>query len=402
MRRVSLRIAACLVAAATAKAAASDLEDGRLSPAPVSPVQPAATPAESTCPDGCEGESPDELFARAAQYASGTSGPPDFARAAPLLRGACDGGHARACSNLGVLYHEGKGVAQDEAEATLLFERACDAAYAPACFNLGLSVETVDLDNARALSLFQKACALRYAPACSKLQRSSRDSQAAEAQPAPSEPMRSSCRLFAPDPWPDDCWTPRPGIVSGGFFGIDVGYLVLDEAAAQRISAGNGVAVNGRLGIAMWDQLLVTLSFGGLHPADQAPISELVVTCTEANGVRLECGDPHELDSVLKGGYASYELGYQYRFRPLKRWSIAPAALVGYMTMFNGLRREVECEGCPGGKPLPISLDGAFLTGLLRMTFGQAGLWSVMTRTQWFLTGDTRHITSFGVEFLAP
>ena len=51
---------------------------------------------------------------------------------------------------------------------------------------------------------------------------------------------------------------------------------------------------------------------------------------------------------------------------------------------------------------MDIDIDGAYLMGLLRMTFGQAGIASAMVRSQWFLTGDMRHITSFGVELLSP
>ncbi len=52
---------------------------------------------------------------------------------AERLRLSCDGGNATACSYLGVLYHNGEGVAQDLARAASLYQQACDGGYAPAC-----------------------------------------------------------------------------------------------------------------------------------------------------------------------------------------------------------------------------------------------------------------------------
>src|SRR4051794_18671847 len=39
---------------------------------------------------------------------------------------ACDGGLARACTNLGSLYGRGLGVARDDAAAAVLYRKACD------------------------------------------------------------------------------------------------------------------------------------------------------------------------------------------------------------------------------------------------------------------------------------
>ncbi|MDB4985964.1 MAG: hypothetical protein JWN04_1142 [Myxococcaceae bacterium] len=113
--------------------------------------------------------SPEELAALAGQYATGQNVPLDAARAAQLFEQACEAGHARACSNLGVLYSQGTGVAANEAQAGSLFARSCEAGYAPACFNLGLTYERKP-PASRARALFRKACSGGHDAACTKLQ----------------------------------------------------------------------------------------------------------------------------------------------------------------------------------------------------------------------------------------
>lgn len=373
------------------------------------PADDAAPDALQSSPDAgctapCAAEDPEQLTERAAQFANGTEGAKDPALAAELFGRACEAGHARACSNLGVLYHKGEGVAQDDAQAALLFERACDAGHAAGCFNLGLLEQATNEDSDRALALFQKACDGGHAAACGKVQGSiaptppAPPSLVVPPQPAPER----VCSIWHDD-LPDDCWTPRKGVLSGGFVGFDVGYAEPHAQARERASIGKGALIDVRLGLEFWDQLLVTLSFGSFHFKDKAPTSELVITCEEYQGVTLSCDDePYAQKSVVRGGHVSYEAGYQYRIRPHKKFSIAPAALVGYLALFRGIVREVVCEGCPDGQDLDLALDGAYLAGLLRITFGRVGFVSFMVRSQWSLTGDLRQVTSFGFEAFAP
>jgi len=54
-------------------------------------------------------------------------------RAAELFDGICNAGSATGCSNLGIIYHEGKGVPKDPQRALQLMRRACTAGEERAC-----------------------------------------------------------------------------------------------------------------------------------------------------------------------------------------------------------------------------------------------------------------------------
>ena len=60
----------------------------------------------------------------------------DPGKAAALARKACDGGIAKGCSNLGLLYESGTGVAKDLQQAEELFHKACEGGYDEGCKNL--------------------------------------------------------------------------------------------------------------------------------------------------------------------------------------------------------------------------------------------------------------------------
>ena len=49
----------------------------------------------------------------------------NYAQAAKLWEQACNGGDAKGCFNLGVLYANGQGVKQNHAQAAKLYEQAC-------------------------------------------------------------------------------------------------------------------------------------------------------------------------------------------------------------------------------------------------------------------------------------
>jgi uncharacterized protein len=96
----------------------------------------------------------------------------DEARAAALFTKACDAGSALGCSNLGILFEQGRGVGKDEARAAALYTKACDAGNEGGCYFLGnMFVEGrgVGKDEARAASLLTKACDRGFAPGCSTL-----------------------------------------------------------------------------------------------------------------------------------------------------------------------------------------------------------------------------------------
>ena len=65
-------------------------------------------------------------------YQGGSGVAQDEARAAELYRGACDGGEALGCSNLGALFHDGIGVSRDAARALALYRQALELGLEPA------------------------------------------------------------------------------------------------------------------------------------------------------------------------------------------------------------------------------------------------------------------------------
>ena len=50
----------------------------------------------------------------------------DYQKAAKLFQKTCDGGDAKGCYNLGVLYENGQGLRQDKSYAKEYFGKACD------------------------------------------------------------------------------------------------------------------------------------------------------------------------------------------------------------------------------------------------------------------------------------
>ena len=84
----------------------------------------------------------------------------DYATALRLLRPLAEQGHAAAQYNLGLMYHEGKGVAQDYAQAVAWFRKAAEQGIAQAQFYLGFMYEKglgVAQDKAQAVAWFRKA-----------------------------------------------------------------------------------------------------------------------------------------------------------------------------------------------------------------------------------------------------
>lgn len=106
----------------------------------------------------------------AAQVAPGVyePGARDPSRGAALLRQACDGGVARACSDLGLLVARGLGVDADPAGADALLAAGCEAGELSSCRRMGAllhAAQTVE-DHPRAQALYDRACEGGDLPAC--------------------------------------------------------------------------------------------------------------------------------------------------------------------------------------------------------------------------------------------
>ncbi len=87
----------------------------------------------------------------------------DHNKLAQIYEDACDKEKkASGCYNLAVLYSRGDGnVKKDEAKAAMLYEKACDQNFSMACSNLGYVYENgkgVEKDLAKAVKFYEKAC----------------------------------------------------------------------------------------------------------------------------------------------------------------------------------------------------------------------------------------------------
>ena len=105
-------------------------------------------------------------------YDQGREVDQDYMRAHEYYGRSCELGHAQACNNLGWLYLHGLGVDLDYQMANRLFSKACDLNYGRACSNLGYAISQgrgAVQNHQRANQLFTKGCRLNYGGACSNL-----------------------------------------------------------------------------------------------------------------------------------------------------------------------------------------------------------------------------------------
>ena len=94
------------------------------------------------------------------RYFNGRGVPQDDAEAVRWFRQAAEQGHAKAQFNLGLMYATGRGVPQDDAEAVRWFRQAAEQGHAKAQFNLGLVYATgrgVPQDDAEAVRWYRLA-----------------------------------------------------------------------------------------------------------------------------------------------------------------------------------------------------------------------------------------------------
>lgn len=92
-----------------------------------------------------------------------------------LLKKSCDKGGLVACSDLGLVYLDGRGVDRDAARALGLFRRSCENGEARGCANLGLVYERGEpqlklaRDETKALAMYRRSCAVHGAGGCERL-----------------------------------------------------------------------------------------------------------------------------------------------------------------------------------------------------------------------------------------
>lgn len=204
--------------------------------------------------------------------------------------------------------------------------------------------------------------------------------------------------------WEDGaCNTPREGGLSGFYLALDAGYTSLDQAARRRVGLGGGRPVMARLGFAFWDHLALEFGAGRLGFKDYQPTSEKVVDCTRYGSADPVCGTKvRQQTSEVSAAMMSLQLGVQHRFRPTTKFSIVPGAMLGYLLSLKGVKREVTCDGCPGGRELDFQIDGVSVEPFLRFTFSALGWVGAIVRSRWFLTGDLIQQTTLGVELGLP
>jgi TPR repeat protein len=135
------------------------------------PARAAETPELKEAKKGCEANKASSCYTAGKIYAEGTGVKTDPKKAAPFLQKACDGGIAKACTNLGHLYESvegGLGAQPDPARAVGLYQKACNGGEYEVCVTTAKALVYGDLgkDAAKAADLFSKACAGSVKDAC--------------------------------------------------------------------------------------------------------------------------------------------------------------------------------------------------------------------------------------------
>ncbi len=94
-------------------------------------------------------------------YDNGKGVKKDYKKAVELYNKACDGGLAENCNYLGNMYAVGEGVKKDYKKAVELYNKACDGNFAGGCNNLGYMYgngKGVKMDMTRAMGYYRRAC----------------------------------------------------------------------------------------------------------------------------------------------------------------------------------------------------------------------------------------------------
>ncbi|EAK9946496.1 sel1 repeat family protein [Campylobacter lari] len=93
----------------------------------------------------------------------------DYTNAIKYSQQACDLNSGISCSNLGVMYEDGKGVEKDNFKAVEFYQKACSLNDNLGCFNLAIMYENgkgIRKDTSKALEYFGKACDLKSDEGC--------------------------------------------------------------------------------------------------------------------------------------------------------------------------------------------------------------------------------------------
>ena len=95
----------------------------------------------------------------------------DFSEAARLFNLACEGGHARACYDIGAMIASGKVAAMQPEAAVKFYERAYKMGDKLGCYALAYAHQTgvgAVKDESRAYELYKNACELGLAKGCNE------------------------------------------------------------------------------------------------------------------------------------------------------------------------------------------------------------------------------------------
>jgi hypothetical protein len=211
-----------------------------------------------------------------------------------------------------------------------------------------------------------------------------------------------ACNPWLIDSTPEDCWTPRLGVVSGFYIAGDIGYVTMKPAAGNRVGVGPGAGGQIRLGMEMMDAWLIELGIGSYGQKDRRPFTEDVVQCQEVENVTVYCdNDVQKAKSGVDVTFGAAAIGYQVRLRPSSGLSIASGLLLGFTFPISAVERSVSCDGCQG-VPLDLRTAGFSVAPMLRVTFGPWGGYALAVRSTWYFTGDLQQMSVFGFEYGLP
>ena len=160
-----------VTAAAPAAAAPAPLPAAPAAPLLAAPA-PAALGHADSLSRGCEGGNAAACTDLGLLYSQGRGVTQDLTRAGVLYRRACDAGNAPGCTYLGNMYNNGTGVAQNFVQARALYERGCSGGNVIGCNNLGFMFEHGTggpMDLAQARTLYLRACDGGDMVSCSNL-----------------------------------------------------------------------------------------------------------------------------------------------------------------------------------------------------------------------------------------
>lgn len=186
-----------------------------------------------------------------------------------------------------------------------------------------------------------------------------------------------------------------PALFSGFQLGTALGPLYLSEGTRRRGGIGNGLLLKVDLGTAMWEQLAINVGVALVLPEDHQPFTQLAPDCS-VTAEDVTCGPDREQESAVQGLLATFELGYQRRWRPAHVISFVPGLMIGYAAGSSELRRGLSCDGCESRPVEGVEARGVYAAPFLRTEF--ADVIAASVRWQWFASGDLGHALLFGIE----